>query len=120
MPEASDWNDPAQAAAAHNLLQQQLITVRARLDRQVAQLIRLNELSNHLLDRMDRRPVAEIFAEAIVDVLDVAVGAVWILPPVTELARLSFAACGLAVTDETWCGASTTTMPTPTMRITRC
>ena len=105
MPEASDWNDPAQAAAAHNLLQQQLITVRARLDRQVAQLIRLNELSNHLLDRMDRRPVAEIFAEAIVDVLDVAVGAVWILPPVSEVARQSFGMCGAGLSGEKWLAA---------------
>ena len=64
MPDAPDWRDPAASMAAHNLLQQQLITVRARLDRQIAQLIRLNKLSNHLIDRVDRRPVAEIFAEA--------------------------------------------------------
>ena len=64
MAETPDWKDPAASMAAHNLLQQQLIVVRARLDRQVAQLIRLNQLSNHLLERMDRRPVAEIFAEA--------------------------------------------------------
>ena len=44
MADRVDWNDPAQAAASHNLLQQQLITVRARLDRQIAQLIRLNKL----------------------------------------------------------------------------
>jgi diguanylate cyclase (GGDEF)-like protein/PAS domain S-box-containing protein len=80
--------------AAHNLLQQQLIITRERLDRQVAQLMRLNELSNHMLDRADRRPVAEIFAEAIVNVLDVALGAVWILPPVDEVARQSFAVFG--------------------------
>jgi diguanylate cyclase (GGDEF)-like protein/PAS domain S-box-containing protein len=102
MAERPDWQDPAAAMAAHNLLQQQLITVRARLDRQVAQLIRLNQLSNHLLERMDRRPVAEIFAEAIVDVLDVAVGAVWILPPIDEIARQSFACCGVARAPDAW------------------
>mgnify|MGYP003338402389 CR=1 FL=1 len=32
MAEGPDWQDPAAAMAAHNLLQQQLITVRARLD----------------------------------------------------------------------------------------
>lgn len=102
MADRPDWNDPAPASAAYNLLQQQLITVRARLDRQVAQLIRLNQLSNHLLDRHDRRPVAEIFAEAIVDVLDVAVGAVWILPPIDEVARRSFATCGAAAVPDAW------------------
>ena len=105
MPEQPDWKQPAAAAVAHNLLQQQLITVRARLDRQVTQLIRLNRLSNHLLDRLDRRPVAEIFAEAIVDVLDVAVGAVWILPPIDEFARRLFAMCGVAVIPEAWANA---------------
>ena len=102
MAERSDWSEPAAASAAYNLLQQQLITVRARLDRQVAQLIRLNQLSNHLLDRHDRRPVAEIFSEAIVDVLDVAVGAVWILPPIDEVARTSFSVCGAAAVPDAW------------------
>ena len=105
MAETPDWKDPAASMAAHNLLQQQLIVVRARLDRQVAQLIRLNQLSNHLLERMDRRPVAEIFAEAIVDVLDVAVGAVWILPPIDEMSRRAFSACGLVEVPEAWMAA---------------
>ncbi len=105
MAEHTDWQDPAASMAAHNLLQQQLITVRARLDRQVAQLIRLNQLSNHLLERMDRRPVAEIFAEAVVDVLDMAVGAVWILPPIDEIARRSFAACGVSPAPDGWASA---------------
>ena len=66
--------------AEYNLLQQQLVAVRARLDRQVAQLIRLNELSDDLLHRTGEVPVAEVFSEAIVDVLDVAAGIVWVLP----------------------------------------
>lgn len=66
--------------SAYNLLQQQLITTRARLDRQVSQLTRLNQLSDRLLRRPDERPVAEVFAEAVVDVLDLALGAVWLLP----------------------------------------
>ena len=105
MAEPSDRDDAAASVAAHNLLQQQLITTRARLDRQVTQLMRLNRLSNHLIDRMDRRPVAEIFAEAIVDVLDVAIGAVWILPPVDEIARRAFAMCGAGGSDAAWASA---------------
>ena len=102
MPEARDGPEPAPSVAAYNLLQQELITTQARLDRQVAQLMRLNQLSNHLLDRIDRRPVAEIFAEAVVDVLDVAVGAVWILPPVDAIARRAFAIFGADRQDNSW------------------
>ena len=102
MGDAPRPHDSADPVAARNLLQQELIATRARLDRQVAQLMRLNKLSNHLLDRMDARPVAEIFAEAVVDVLDVAVGAVWILPPVDTVARKSFSVCGIDVPDEAW------------------
>ena len=102
MADAPRPNDPADPVAARNLLQQELIATRARLDRQVAQLMRLNKLSNHLLDRMDARPVAEIFAEAVVDVLDVAVGAVWILPPVDAVARKAFSMFGIDMPDEAW------------------
>ena len=102
MGDAPRPHDSADPVAARNLLQQELIATRARLDRQVAQLMRLNKLSNHLLDRMDARPVAEIFAEAVVDVLDVAVGAVWILPPVDTVARKAFSMCGIDVPEEAW------------------
>ena len=64
---------------AFNLLQQQLIGLRAQLDRQVSQLMRLNGLSNQLIGWQGDGAVAQMFTEAIVDVLDVAVGAVWIL-----------------------------------------
>jgi hypothetical protein len=100
MPDAPRSNDPADPVAARNLLQQELIATRARLDRQVAQLMRLNKLSNHLLDRMDARPVAEIFAEAVIDVLDVAVGAVWILPAVETGMRKTFSMCGIEDPDD--------------------
>lgn len=63
-------------AGAYSLLQQQLVSVRARLDRQVSQLIRLNRVSDELLHA--QAPMAQFFAEAIVDILDVALGAVWI------------------------------------------
>ena len=66
--------------AEYNLLQQQLVAVRARLDRQVGQLTRLNELSDDLLQVGDGRSVEDVFAEAVLDVLDVAVGAVWVMP----------------------------------------
>jgi len=82
-------------SSAYNLLQQQLITVGARLDRQVSQLTRVNRLSNRLLAGADGRPVAETFAEAVVDVLDVAVGAVWVLPPHAESTHTRVAVCGL-------------------------
>jgi hypothetical protein len=65
--------DRAQGPASRNLLQQELIRVKARLDRQVTQLIRLNEFSNHLLGNLGERGMSETFAEAIVDVMDLAV-----------------------------------------------
>ncbi|HRY10968.1 MAG: EAL domain-containing protein [Actinobacteria bacterium] len=71
-------------AGAYTLLQQQLVSVRARLDRQVGQLIRLNRISDELLHTDEDTPLAQFFAEAIVDILDVAVGAVWIFGDDTE------------------------------------
>jgi diguanylate cyclase (GGDEF)-like protein len=105
MPERQEPGDPQPSVAALNLLQQQLIAVRERLDRQISQLMRLSQLSNHVIDRVDRRPLAEIFAEAIVDVLDLAVGAVWILPPVDEMARRNFAVFGAGATEPSWATA---------------
>ena len=94
--------DAAFGAASHNLLQQQLISVKARLDRQVQQLIRLNEFSNHLLGSLGERAMSETFAEAIVDVLDLAVGAVWVLPPHAEAIDPAFAVFGASVPQTLW------------------
>jgi diguanylate cyclase (GGDEF)-like protein/PAS domain S-box-containing protein len=62
---------------AYTRLQQELIAVRARLDRQVSRLIRLNQLSNRLIGIDDAVTVLEAYAEAILDVLDLGIGAVW-------------------------------------------
>lgn len=94
--------EPPPGAASRNLLQQELITVKARLDRQVSQLIRINEFSNHLLGELQERAMAQTFAEAIVDVLDIAVGAVWVLPPNDKLMDPSFAAFGVHVPHAHW------------------
>jgi diguanylate cyclase (GGDEF)-like protein/PAS domain S-box-containing protein len=88
-------------SSAFNLLKQQLISASARLDRQVQQLTRLNRLSNRLLADLDDRPVAETFAEAVVDVLDLAVGAVWVLPTVDDAAA-DLAVCGADVPAAEW------------------
>lgn len=95
------------SVAAYNLLQQELITTRAMLDREVTRLMRLNRLSNHLLEQKDHRAVDEIFAEAIVDVLDVAIGAIWMLPPIATTLRREFAVCGTSGRLQEWasCGA---------------
>lgn len=61
------------------LLQQRLIDSRATLDRQVGQLKRLNDFSNRLLTQSDDRFLAALFAEAIVDILDVEGGAAWLM-----------------------------------------
>ena len=104
MPEQSAAGRPA-SAASFNLLHQQLITAQARFDRQVSQLTRLNEVTNRYLSGRDRRPIAEFFAEAVVDVLDVAIGAVWILPPADRTARQLFASCGQPVPHAAWATA---------------
>lgn len=95
-------NKPTVGAASHNLLQQQLISVKARLDRQVSQLIRLNKFSNHLLGELNERAMAQTFAEAIVDVLELAVGAVWVLPPHDKTMEPPFTAVGLHVPHAHW------------------
>ena len=41
-PNPGSTPEPPPGAASRNLLQQELITVKARLDRQVSQLIRIN------------------------------------------------------------------------------
>ena len=90
---------------AYSLLQQQLFTTRARLDRQVSQLTRLMNLSNDLLHRPGERSVTETFAEAIVDVLDLAVGAVWLLPPDGDDTAEPFAVFGVTPAAGAWDGA---------------
>ena len=101
-PNSGSTPEPPPGAASRNLLQQELITFKARLDRQVSQLIRINEFSNHLLGELQERAMAQTFAEAIVDVLDIAVGAVWVLPPNDKLMDPSFAAFGVHVPHAHW------------------
>ncbi|MEB3331664.1 MAG: EAL domain-containing protein [Synechococcaceae cyanobacterium] len=64
-------------SAEYVRLQQELIAVRTRLDRQIAQLTRLNRLSNALLGQQLGGQGLESFAETIPDVLDMAIGVVW-------------------------------------------
>ena len=93
---------PALDATTYSLLQQQLISARARLDRQLSQLTRLNRISNALLHATDERPVVETFAEAIVDVLDLPVGAAWVLPARATETRDGFAAFGPGTRTVAW------------------
>jgi diguanylate cyclase (GGDEF)-like protein/PAS domain S-box-containing protein len=86
---------------AYSLLQQQLVAVRGRLDRQVSRLIRLNRVSDELLDRGSSLEIAPSFAEGIVDVLDVAVGAVWILPTDDD-GEVHFASFGAPIDRDGW------------------
>lgn len=58
-------------------LQQELIAVRTSLDRQIAQLTRLNRISNALLSQEPGGHGLQVFAETIPDVLDMAIGVVW-------------------------------------------
>ena len=102
MPDGTpDQNEPL-SASSRNLLQQQLISLSARLDRQVSQLTRLNRLSNQLLGSTEGDSVAERFAEAVVDVLDVSLGAVWVLPPLSVAVTPAFAVFGRSVDREAW------------------
>ena len=68
---------PAFGSTDYIRLQQELIAVRTRLDRQIAQLTRLNRLSNTLLSQQLGGEGLETFAETIPDVLDMAIGVVW-------------------------------------------
>lgn len=96
-----DQNEPL-SASSRNLLQQQLISLSARLDRQVSQLTRLNRLSNQLLGSAEGNSVAERFAEAVADVLDVSLGAVWVLPPLACAVTPAFAVSGRNVDRVAW------------------
>jgi diguanylate cyclase (GGDEF)-like protein/PAS domain S-box-containing protein len=68
---------PAFGSTDYIRLQQELIALRSRLDRQIAQLTRLNRLSNTLLSQQFGGDGLETFAETIPDVLDMAIGMVW-------------------------------------------
>lgn len=78
------------APGAYSRLQQEIVTVKARLDRQVHQLTRLNRVSDELLGVDASATMAQRFAEATVDVLDVALAAVWVFDHDT----VQFAVCG--------------------------
>lgn len=86
--------DASDADTARTLLQQQLISVSARLDHQLEQLRRLNELSNRLLTMGDLRAIPEMFAEGIADILEVNLAVVWVLPPWMGVVDASMGVCG--------------------------
>ena len=103
MPEG---HDPASlAASTRNLLQQQLIAARTRLDRQVDQLMRLNRLSNRLLASVDASSIADAFVEAIVDVLDVPIAAVWIACEPCQASGRTFSCHGEGIDAVVWARA---------------
>ncbi|QPN60169.1 EAL domain-containing protein [Synechococcus sp. CBW1002] len=89
-------------AAAYSRLQQELISVRSRLDRQVEQLTRLNRLSDVLLSMGPQQPSITILAEALADVLDVGIGAVWILPQEKMAESIRFACSGCIPDQDRW------------------
>ncbi|MFM7635158.1 MAG: putative bifunctional diguanylate cyclase/phosphodiesterase [Cyanobacteriota bacterium] len=72
-------------------LQQELVAVRTRFDRQIGQLNRLNRLSNTVLAQHVCQGLG-LFAEAIPDVLDMAIGVVW---SITEGSVQDSGVCGL-------------------------
>ena len=91
-------------ASAYNRLQQELIEVRTQRDRQIAQLMRLNQLSDALLAEITSAEVAGTFAEAIVDVLDIGIGALWLVDEtLPEASR--FALCGTRAPRPVWAAA---------------
>lgn len=99
MPPRSSSEDLG--AQAFGRVQQELIELRNQRDRQIGQLMRLNRLSDLLLLDLERDQVAATFAEAIVDVLEIGVGALWLLeddqPPQSR-----FAVCGMRIPEASW------------------
>lgn len=92
-------------ASAYRTLQRDLVETRNRFDRQVSQLKRLNAVAPQLQHREHERPLVEVFSEAIVDVLDVGLGAVWVLDTrATHLTPL-FGVTGAWRDLERWAGA---------------
>jgi diguanylate cyclase (GGDEF)-like protein/PAS domain S-box-containing protein len=102
MPDGHGHDPDALATSTRNLLQQQLIAARTRLDRQVDQLMRMNRLSNRLLASVDAGSIAESFAEAIIDVLDVPVSAVWIACETCRASGRTFACHGEGIDAAAW------------------
>ena len=102
MPDGQGHDPASLAASTRNLLQQQLIAARTRLDRQVDQLMRMNRLSNLLLASVDASSIAEAFVEAIIDVLDVPVAAVWIACEPCRAAGRTFACHGEGIDADAW------------------
>ncbi len=88
--------------AAYSRLQQQLVETRGRLDRQVGRLIRLNRVSDELIQRPGDCGIASTFAELVVDVLDVAVAAVWIVDDRTRDGDERFAVFGVGRVAPVW------------------
>jgi diguanylate cyclase (GGDEF)-like protein/PAS domain S-box-containing protein len=88
-------------ASDYNRLQQELIEVRTQRDRQISQLMRLNRFSDALLTDLEPQAVLETFAEAIVDILDVAIGAIWLECDVLPGAS-RFASCGMRLPVSAW------------------
>jgi diguanylate cyclase (GGDEF)-like protein/PAS domain S-box-containing protein len=71
---------PEPSPGAYSRLQQQLITLQAERDREIALLTRLNRVADDLLPALGSQGVEQAIAEAIVDVLDLGIAAVWLLP----------------------------------------
>lgn len=99
LPSPSELESMAFGGAEYVRLQQELIAVRTRLDRQIAQLTRLNRLSNALLAQQLGGQGLESFAETIPDVLDMAIGVVWELD---DQAIRGLALFGLEADDHDW------------------
>ena len=99
LPSQPARRHPAYGSTDFVRLQQELIAVRTRLDRQIAQLTRLNRLSNTLLSQQLGGHGLESFAETIPDVLDMAIGVVW---EVADQAVVGMAGYGLTVEGEAW------------------
>lgn len=88
-------------AQAFSRLQQELIELRNQRDRQIGQLMRLNRLSDLLMLDLERDQVAATFAEAIVDVLEIGLGALWLLQDDLP-AQARFAICGIRGPHSSW------------------
>ena len=99
LPQPQEPAHPAFGSSDYIRLQQELIAVRTRLDRQIAQLTRLNRLSNTLLSQQLGGEGLETFAETIPDVLDMAIGVVWEL---AGHAVRDMAGFGLDLHDPVW------------------
>ena len=99
LPLQPERSHPAFGSTDYIRLQQELIAVRTRLDRQIAQLTRLNRLSNTLLSQELGGEGLETFAETIPDVLDMAIGVVWELD---GQGIRDMAAFGLDLHDPVW------------------